>query len=522
MNGKPTRWEQTLTEAFSETTPEAGPRRGASSLSPSLSGSRATLSTTTRVALVPRGTAALDVTSLTVKPSPPTLLAVRHPRLFARSLPTLRIPVLPLPPHGKLLRVGSVLLWPDLFNGEAHFMSASPTLLDLGLIIERSSDFKIVGGSASITLGVHPPGDPSKDNRLLAEWTTALTKVGFGNRLWRYYPLSVSSLIGAVEIPTSQREGDVKVTANSQAGTVSILATLTAHGAQAWHEALIDGAPLTAIARLDAKIATSTQSSTLVAREESISASLSTLVGGPRPNAVRVINPEIEVEAVLYLEGHATVETFAVDMTASTGTTKTEVLDGGGGTLSLRMSSANPDSHRVAWNATVSFSAPSWPSIRVQGVLSRQTGWSDLINPSSWVRQVTVTAVLIGPDGSAIAPDAADDIDLGNRVAGSLDFTAPFLDGIPLQTSFETSSQQTVRLLMPRPPGEENGHLKLTVLSFRNGRDDMHVRQLAADEQWVLIKVYTNARIELVTNRSPASESGPASAIRNSLSVLSG
>ena len=54
----------------------------------------------------------------------------------------------------------------------------------------------------------------------------------------------------------------------------------------------------------------------------------------------------------------------------------------------------------IIWNATVNFESASWPAIRARGVLSRATGWSDLINPSSWVRQVTVTAVLIGPDGA--------------------------------------------------------------------------------------------------------------------------
>ena len=79
-----------------------------------------------------------------------------------------------------------------------------------------------------------------------------------------------------------------------------------------------------------------------------------------------------------------------------------------------------------------------------------------------------------------------------------------------------------MQLLVPRPPGEVDGDLKLTVLSFRDGLDDMLVRTLDADEQWVLIKVYANARIDVATNRSASAESGAEGAILGSLGSLSG
>ena len=98
---------------------------------------------------------------------------------------------------------------------------------------------------------------------------------------------------------------------------------------------------------------------------------------------------------------------------------------------------------------------------------------------------------------------SAERIDWQVRVV----FTAPFLEGATSpHTGFETSSRASTTVLVPRPPSELPGSVKLTVFALRNGLDAIVVRLLDPDEEWVLVKVYANARIEILTNRTPASE----------------
>ena len=174
--------------------------------------------------------------------------------------------------------------------------------------------------------------------------------------------------------------------------------------------------------------------------------------------------------------------------------------------MTMRMLADDPSVERIDWQVRVVFAAAAWPPMRVGGVLSNESGWSELLAPSSWLRSVSLTTLLIGTDGDVLTTEASDPTD---RVSGAVDFTAPFLEGATsLHTAFETSSRASTTVLVPRPPSEPPGLIKLTAFALRGGRDAMLVRQLDPDEEWVLVKVYANARIEIVTNRTPGAESG--------------
>jgi hypothetical protein len=258
------------------------------------------------------------------------------------------------------------------------------------------------------------------------------------------------------------------------------------------------------------------------ARTQSMSVTLATLTGGIGPEAVRTLDPEIGVDAKLTIDGDPTVETITVEMRALNGIVHTETFGSEGGMVTMRMVSENPRAERIDWDARVVFAAASWPPMRVSGTLSDTSGWSEILAPSSWLRAVSLTTMLIGADGDVLTAGA----DSSNRVSGAVDFTAPFLEGATgLHTGFETSNQETTTVLVPRPPAEPPGTVKLTVFALRDGRDSMLVRNLAPDEEWILVKVYANARIEVLTNRSPGTESSRetvTAAIAQAMSALSG
>lgn len=461
------------------------------------------------------------IASLTVRQAARSAVGLDR-RAFLARLPTLRHVVLPRPPSDRLVRADDVLLWPDKPRREAFFMSATPVLRDISLVVERDADYRTTRGDASIELAIHPLDATTRAQTDAARWTAALLAAGFDATGWRFTPLVVNRLEGSLVVPVEHHRDGVRSVPNAHTGTVLFHVALSSSGAHAWHDALVDGAPLTVIVTLIATVASGSVTSSLAARRESISAPLPALIGGRRPNAVRVVNPEVEVEAKLHVDGDPTVQSIAVDMTASTGLSRNHVFDGSGGQLALRIATEDPAAVHVDWHVTVAFAAASWPPVSIGGRLSAGN-WSDIVSPSSWTRRVTVTAMLIGPDGSILNGDPASSVELSNRLAGSLDFEADFLEGTKLQTAFETSNQQVVDLYLPEPPGAAPGRLRLTVMSIRGGRDDLLVRDLQSGESWVLIKVFENARIQVETNLTAGGESGgPNAAMRRGLDVLAG
>ncbi len=422
-------------------------------------------------------------------------------------LPTIKYPVLPQQEPNVPIRSGRLLLWPDKGSWIYYMMLAEPARLEFDMVIERDAEMKILGGTATMAIGVFPETlkIAMADAAAVATDDVAIMR-GAGAILkhWRYEPLRLNRLDAALDIPEAHRAAEPRITVNPRLGTALFLVELTELGAQVWRQALDDGFSPPGVCTLTAWYVGADRASQLEARSQALSVSLGTLLKGVMPEAVRILNPDIAIDATLVLDGDPTIQAMTVEMRALNGTVRTQAFGPEGGTVVLRLVSENPRRDRVDWAAQVAFTTASWPALRIAGTLSDATGWSDLIAPSSWMRAVSITTILLGADGNVLSGDVSDP---SNRVSGAVDFSAPFLDGATsLHTGFETSSQENTTIMVPRPPDQPLGALKLTVFAIRNGMDNMKVLTLAPDEEWVMIKVYANSRIEIATNRTPGSE----------------
>ncbi len=422
---------------------------------------------------------------------------------LAAKLPTLTRHILVQPSEQQAVRSGDTLLWPDRNGGMARYLSAKPVPLSFDVLIERRADanttVRTSGGTLTLSLAVYPQ-NPSQTEQ--AQWMRAL---GRAKRAWRFTPLGINALEGSLQVPAAHLDGAPTITTNPRLGTVNIVARLNAEGADIWNQALEGGGAPPGTCRLTARFLGSDTQAKVAARGQVVSATLGDLVNRFGKPVLRVLNPEIEVETSLLISGDPVVEHVVTELRTSDGAVRSETFGPEGGQISARFVSNAPLKEKVDWSSQIIFTTASWPPVRLSGTLSLADGWSHTLAPSSWMRQISVTTMLLGPDGSVLPPQAG--IDAGNRVSCTIDFTAPFLEaGASLQTAFETSSQETGTILVPRPPGTAQGHAKLTVFALRDGLDQMQVRNLRDDEQWAIIKVHHNARIEIVTNRTPGSE----------------
>ena len=414
-------------------------------------------------------------------------------------LPTLRFPLLPTPAPNTPIAANDTWLWPDAAAKCAYFMLTRPVRMEFSLMVERDADYRVTGGTATLAVGVFP-----ENRNAERTWADALRRAGHDARGWRFDPLRLNRLDADVDLPGDHVVGAPKTTVNPRLGTAIFLIDLTALGAQVWQQALAGGAAPPGVCSVTAHYVAADNQGRMSARRQAADAPVATVLAGARPEAVRVVDPEIGVDATLVLDGDPAITAITVEMRALNGTVRTESFGAEGGTVTLRMVTANPRAERVDWSVRVAFATASWPPLRIGGTLSDASGWSDLISPASWMRAVSVTTILLDAGGTVLAGDQAS---ASNRVTGAIDFTAPFLDtATSLQAGFETSSQESTTIMVPRPPHEPPGELKLTVFALRGGLDAMTVRNLAVDEEWVVVKVYANARIEVVTNRTPGAE----------------
>ena len=442
-------------------------------------------------------------------------------QLLVSKLPTLITPTIVSGENEDPVPAGDYLLWPDPSAGRAYFVGSTPTVQELEVTARRNASFRMTGGTASIVVSAFPAADSATVSRLHDAWGQALTAAGHGRRQWRYGPLQISQLHGTLDLPADYVAAAPRATPNPHLGSIIYLVDLTAIGAQAWADFLRTGQSPLGVCRLTYTFSAEGASGRLVARQRSTSASIQSLARGFGPESLRIVDPKVEVDATLLVDGHPTIEAITVEMRASVGQVETQVFGSEGGTVILRLASATPDEEFVEWSVRVSFTSASWPAVSASGTLSADTGWADLITPTSWLRQTTITAMLLNEAGEVLPQSDPSVVDAENRVTGALDFSADFLDDeTELQTSFETSSRQVATVIVPDPPGEASGQLKLTAFALRNGRDAFLVRDLAPDERWVLIKVYPNARIEIATNRTPTSEMAREREVTTALETL--
>jgi hypothetical protein len=432
-------------------------------------------------------------------------------------LPHITIP--PVPPVRDPVPAESVLLWPDPGASQAFFIGKTPEVLEMSLTVERTVRDGTIwtsGGNAVLVVATLPQLSQEALAQQYEAWTNALEIAGYGKPNWRFLPLPLVGLTASVDLQEAHARSLPRVTCSTQIGTATILLDLSETGVAVWRQAIETQRPETipGLCNLTASFYGQVNSQKVQLEHQNLSAPLGNLVREAGPSILQNVGPEMAVEAVLVVDGHPTIENAVVSLRSPSGETHTQVVGPEGGRVSLRLASENPSMERVEWTARLTFQSPAWPVVSAAGTLSSEQGWVDIINPSSWVRNISLMTILLDGNGEVVGNGAPAAVDPANRVMCALDFSGTFLgSGSALHASFETSSQELLNLVIPSPPGvaTDDVELKLTVFSMRGGRDEMRVRQIARDEQWIVIRVYPNARIEISTNRTPSTEAEQAS-----------
>lgn len=432
----------------------------------------------------------------------------------------------PAPTLAEPVRVGDFLLWPDAAQQRVFYALAVPQLSEFSLTLQRDSNARLMGGTAVVTLRVYAPANPTLLARQYEAWTKHLSSIGQGRLAWKFQPLNLRNLTATLSLPAGYTRQEPAIATSTSEGNATCLIQLTPEGALAWSTALEGRNPgaIQGVCTLNVHYYTQINRRISV-KQQTLSASLGNLAAQMNlgPEVIQTIRQETTVEARFVVVGHATVESVLLELHPNGGRQPvSHYFTSGGGTATLQLTAPNLDEVEVDWTVVVNFKPSGWPIVRLTGKLG-QGRWAEIVKPDAWMSSYTLTAMLLDGAGDVLPANSDGDIDPLNRVQADLSFTAPYIEGGgPLHTTLETSSQQVIEVTFPLPPGVTPGAMKLTLFALRAGRDDMQIRMLNRDETMIIAKVYANARIELVTNRDPVTESSTEEELLGILGMLRG
>lgn len=437
----------------------------------------------------------------------------------------------PAPSLAAPVRAGDFLLWPDPPRSRAFYTLAQPRMSDFSLTVRREtigagagSTLGVTGGTAVFTLSVYADEDLAGLERHRVEWSRHLERAGHGVRSWRFHPLSLRNLEGAVDLPNGYAAGPPEIAASADSGRAAILVELTSLGAQAWEAALEEERPgsMQGLCRLSARYYAQLGDHVDV-KTQALDASLGPLAAaaGVSRDSLRVVRPEVSVEAKFVVVGDDMVERVVLSMTPSDGHAPvTHTFDDTGGAYALALTSDSPESLHLDWTALVHFKPDGWPVVRHGGVMKDNT-WAEMIKPDAWMQPFSLVVMLLDAAGNVVPATSEGAVDPSNRVYGEITYSAPYLNSsAPLRAGFDSSSQQLIEVQFPMPPGVPPGEIKLTVMSQRGGNVNMQTRILRHDETSTLVMVMHNAMINIQTNRDPSSEQSLASQVHGLVAQL--
>lgn len=414
---------------------------------------------------------------------------------------------------GDPLNVGDFLLWPDIKNSCVFYTLVSPRTLDFSVTIRpEEKTGRIPGGSLSFTVSVY--AEESLDNMALyrQSWSEKLEQNGYGRSDWKFQPLNLRNLVGQVTLAQGHQVGEAKIVTSNDAGIATFLIELSEAGILAFKAALEKNRPdmLQGICQLTANYLAQIGSD-LVVKSQILSVPLGTLASGFGSNVILTINPQVSADIRLHVVGDPLIESVIVDLKPSEGMPPQNLVFGPeGGEYIYTVTSDHINSIYIDWNAKVNYKPDGWPIVIDGGKLSFSGSNNVIIKPSSWVRTYSIFTVLLDSKGNTItASDNAND--LSNRAHVELAFKASYIEGkAPLISSFETNSQQIIQVPFSLPPGEFPEEIKLSIISTRteegNTRNDITARTLKPEETMVVVKIYSDSKIEIMTNEDPLGE----------------
>lgn len=424
------------------------------------------------------------------------------------------IPWIPAPTLGDPVTAGSFALWPDPPRQQAFFAQVSPETRRVSLTVQKGTvaaegggtTSAITGGSAVLTVSVYADAAPSEITAYQQVWIHALKDVGTDASKWRFEPLGLRDLTGTLNLGASRGVPDPTSVSAIDAGTVTFMLPLNATEATNWLERFqtSTAARITGVCTLNASYLARLGMQVDV-RQRVLTAELGTLLAKASPADVNVVNPQVSVESRIIVTAHELVDSVVVDVVPSEGHVPQEfAFSKEGGQSSLTVTSEDISKVTLDYTATVRYTPPGWTIVQEKGKLKfGDADWSIWVKPDSWILNYTIIAIVLD-DQNRVLSDT--NVDPQNMVTATLDYRLASL-GAPLSLSFQTSSQQIVKVPFPAPPGSGTPTLRLSVVATRTGTSlNLKARDMKVTENMIVVKIYSNGAIDIVTNEDKTTE----------------
>jgi hypothetical protein len=484
----------------------------------------------------------------------------------------------PVPAFGEPVRVGDFLLFPDVAESRVFFTLAVPRLVNVNLTVQQENcngTIKVTGGMAVLTVSVYEQADMLMLEKYRQNWTQKLAELGYSppgsepvpqpkpfpkplpfpdrfppivkkpfpantppiiikplpletvnithktpRSFWRFQPLNLRNLRASLEISANHLVRPPEITTSTDVGTVTFLIELSELGVQVWQDALTQrrGDTIPGICRLSTNFYAQMRKRFDI-KQQALSVSLGVLLAGYGLEVISIQNPKISLEAKLIITGHPTIESVVIDWQPNAeGTPGQNIFSSEGGQLPIQVVTNNVNAIEIGWNAKVNFRVLGWPLIPESGKLSFATNnFVDIIKPTAWIRNYDIIAMLIDDQGNIIPSSSTD-----HRLVLTLTYNSPSLQGLPpINTTFETSSQKIVTVLLPVPNPQLPAELAVTVTAMWGASTHMKTRKLQLDETSIIVTIYPSARIEVFTNLDTTSEVSVESEMLSLLTMFS-
>jgi hypothetical protein len=449
-----------------------------------------------------------------------------RPRWEIATAPALPIlPFFPVPVISPPIPAGSFQLWAMPESNIAFFALTAPRreTFSISLRVEETAGtVKITGGEATLSVSTYPEGTAAEIEQNRQGWAEALATAGHGQRSWSFRPLLMNGLTASINLPPEYLRAPPTVATSSDLGNATFQILLSEVGALAFKSALegdrIDS--LNGTCTLNAKFLAQ-NGSTVVVRDQNLTSPLSILLAGVDPESLRIINPQMSVEAQVAVLGHSVLQSATINWVPSEGhQPESLTFDSSGGRFTGVITSGNLERVTIDWSAVVEYKPAGWPLIQLKGRHKiADSDWNLVIKPDSWVVTYSLMVLMTDAGGNVISSESR--IDPEDRVQGEVRYSAPYLNGgTPLTTTFETSSQQAIQVAVPLPPGEKLGEVRLTLFALRGGKSSMEVRILKSDETFIVARISTSAKTIIKTNQDPVEESSDEGNTLTALATL--
>ncbi|WP_335386935.1 hypothetical protein [Neobacillus drentensis] len=439
---------------------------------------------------------------------------------------------LPISDLGGPVKVGDFLIWPEIEGNEAFFTLNVPRLQDFTMTVQQeayNNTVRMSGSSVVFVVSIYAQEDLAAIEHYRESWSSALKNAGYEAKEWKFVdiipveeanrdlaiyipqwifsPLHLRNLQATVNLPQDHLKSEPKVILNNNLGTVIFMIELSEIGTQIWKEALEQhrGDKIPATCEIKASYYTQSKGQ-VVPIEQNLSTTVGNLGKNLGAESVRVVNSQLSGEAKIIVSGHQSIENVVVELHPKNGQPVSQNFGQEGGQLSAIITANDLREVEIDWNAKVSFRSAGWPIVRDSGKLSFATNDSTVIvKPDVWIIEYTIITILLDNNGNVIANSASSD--LANRIQCELSYSAPFLEGVDaLHSTFETSSQSMTKIGFPKPPGQPDGSLKLSVFAKRQQKNNLITRMLHPDETLVIARIDPNAQISIITNKDPVNE----------------